>query len=293
MTGTQTNQDKKLIAGVVVVGFVILISSAWAWWRYVYTTPQNVFERMLSTSLSTPSVAKSTVEYSDQQTLDQTTQLSVNPHPSVRTKTTAAQAGSAITTESIAFPDREYFRYTSITTPEQDEPSATKQYQDALNIWGFSSENGLSEGAQLFDQTLLGVVPIGRLNPADKQALLAQIQNESVYTIDYSTVTKETIDGRSVYTYKVGLKPRAYVNMLKSFASFIGTNELADVNVNDYPESPTLNVDISVDIMSGQLVGVTYPDSQRTERFSAHGAYNRVDEPTQYIPLAELQSKLQ
>jgi hypothetical protein len=290
MARSEPNQEKTLIIGIVTIAVVIALVSAWAYWRYVYTTPQNVFERMLRKSLSTPSVTKQTVESSEQQSLDQVTQLSVNPLPSVRTTTTASQAASQISTESIAFPDREYFRYTNIQTAQNQQQETTAQYQDALNIWGFS---GSPEGGQLFDQTLLGVVPIARLQPSDKQALLEQIQREAVYTIDFSDVTKQTVDGRSVYTYKVGLKPRAYVNMLKSFSGYIGTNELANVDINDYPDSPTLNIELSIDVLSGQLRTAAYEENGRIEVFTAHGAYNRVREPGESIPLSQLQAKLQ
>jgi hypothetical protein len=291
MPQTKAKQDRTMITGIVLLAFAIGLVTVWAWWKYLYTTPQNVFERMLNTSLSTPSVTKQTVESTTQQNLDQTAQLSVNPIPSVRTETTASQAGSQITTESLAFPDREYFRYTSIDAGQADgQQSANEQYQDALNIWGFS---GAPEGGQLFDQTLLGVVPIARLNPADKRALIEQIKREAVYTIDYSRVEKRVVDGRSVYTYPVALKPRAYVNMLKSFSAYVGTDELASVDVNQYPDSPTLDIELNIDVWSGQLRSVSYADSSRIEVFSAHGAYNRVSEPAESIPLPQLQSKLQ
>jgi len=283
----------QMAAVITLFACLVMLFSVWSWWHYVYSNPKRVFERMLSSSLSTPSVTKLTSEQGDQN-LTQTTQLTVNPNPSVHSQSILEQPDSRVVTESIAFPDREYIRYTDIQTTQQSTAGGSYDFSEILGVWGASTEaNTLTGGAQLFDQTVLGVVPLARLSPDHKAELLNQVTQESVYNVDYNNVEREIIDGRPVYTYTVGLKPRAYVNMLKTFSRMIGTDELAEVDPTNYPESPLLEVTFSIDVWSSQLRAVNYTDSQRTEVFTSHGAFSRVIEPTESISLQELQSKLQ
>lgn len=284
----------RLAASVILLGVVVAGLTIWSWWHYVYSHPKRVFERMLASSLSTPSVTKQISESGDGRSVQQATQLSINPSPSVRSLNTLEQTDSKIVTETIAFPTVEYVRYNSIKTEQKTVDGDAYDFASIIGVWGMSSDNSIyTGGAQLFDQTLLGVVPIASLQPADRKALLRQIEQEQVYHIDFSSVQQNTVNGRPVYTYHVSLNPRAYVNMLKTFSRLVGNDELAEVDVAEYPESPRLEVELSVDVWSGQLRTATFADSQRVEQYRAHGARHRVKEPTDAISLQELQMKLQ
>lgn len=291
----QRMRSSRFIIAVVAVSCVILAVAGWAWWRQVYTDPERVFDRMLSSSLTTPSVTKETSESSIGQSTTQTSQLTVNPSPSVRTKAVANQGSTTIEYETIAFPDREFFRYTNIKTVAEEgaEPSTPDQYKDVMNIWGESSSATSGTEAQMFDQTMLGVVPIASLSPQDRQRLLDQIRNEKVYTVSYDSVKRERIGGRLVYTYNVDITPRAYVNMLKTFAGMVGSNQLADVDISPYPDTPSLKVVMRIDVLSGGLTEIAFSEDARTETYSAHGGRQLVSEPEESVPLLQLQSMLQ
>ena len=287
-------RNNRLVISIIVLGCIVAGLTTWTWWKHVYTEPKHVFDRMLSESLSVGSVTKGTIETASGQDLNQTSQLTVSPQPSVRTKTNASQGSSSINTESIAFPDREYFRYTDIKTSQQDGSATTPdKYKDVLSVWGYSSAASSGTEAQLFDQTLLGVIPVAQLQPQQRQELLTQITSSKVYQVNYDSVKRQRIDGRDVYVYQVGINPRAYVNMLKSFASMVGSDQLATVDPSAYPESPLLNVEMTVDVWSGYLQKVVYADNARTETFAAYGGRYRIEEPTDSIPLLQLQSQLQ
>lgn len=289
-------RSSRIIIAVITVSCIILAAAGWAWWRQVYTNPENVFDRMLANSLTTPSVTKTTAESSFRQSATvQASQLTVNPNPSVRTKAVAQQTGTTIEYESIAFPDREYFRYTNILTASEEggELTTPDKYKDVLNVWGESSSATAGTEAQMFDQTMLGVVPIASLNPQDRQALLAQIAKDKVYTVSYDSVKRERVNGRLTYTYDVNITPRAYVNMLKTFAEMVGSNQLADVDTSPYPDTPSLKVTMKVDVLSGNLTEIVFTQDQRVETYTAHGGYQLVSEPEKSIPLLQLQSMLQ
>lgn len=283
-----------LVLVIILLGVVTASITTWAWWKHIYTDPEHVFDRMLSESLSAGSVTKGTIETTTGQTLNQTSQLTVTPTASVRTLTDAAQGNSSITTETIAYPDREYFRYTDIKTEQQDGSVTTpEKYQAILGTWGHSSAATSGTEAQLFDQTLLGVVPVAQLQPNQRAALIKQITEDKVYTVDYASMKRQRVDSREIYVYKVGINPRAYVKMLKTFAQMVGSKQLDGVDETAYPESPTLDVEMTIDVWSGYLQKVTYPDNVRTETFSAYGGQYKIDEPTDSIPLLQLQSQLQ
>ncbi|TXG76387.1 hypothetical protein E6P97_03605 [Patescibacteria group bacterium] len=288
-------RTNRLALSIVVLGIILASLTAWTWWRQIYTNPENVFDRMLSGSLTVPTVTKGTSESSDDgQSAQQTSQLSVGPLPSVVTHATATQGPTSIAYESIAFPDREYFRYTNITTQaEGEEPSTPEQYQDALGIWGFTSAATMGTEAQMFDQTVLGIVPIGNLTPADRAELLRQIHAENVYTVNYESVERKHVDGRNVYVYHVQIDPKAYVSMLKTFARMIGSDQLADVDTAAYEGAPQLQGDMSIDARAGYLGDVFYADRSRVEPFTSYGLQNTVEEPADSIPLLQLQSMLQ
>lgn len=284
----------KSVISILFVGIIIISASSWGWWHYVYSNPKRVFNRMLSQSLSTPSVTKSTIEPDSTKTLRQTTQLSVNPTPAVRSVSQVKQGDSLISTENIASPQADYVRYTGISTSQKGENDKPLDFSQILGVWGQSTnDDPTTEGAQLFNQTALGVVPLARLSVEDKKALLKQIAESNVYIVDYDNVTRSVVDGRPVYSYKVGLTPRAYVAMLKTFSRNLGNDELALTDPNDYPESPALNVGITIDVWSSQLRQVTYEDSPRVEDFSSHGALVNISMPTEFVSLPELQAKLQ
>ena len=283
----------KSVVGISVLSLVLVGVVSWSWWHYIYSNPKRVFNRMLSQSLSTPTVVKTTIDQDS--SLNQTTQLSVNPEALVRSESKINQSDSSITTESIATPEADYVRYTKISTSQKGQDGKPLDFSQVLGLWGRSTNADVtSTGAQLFNQTSLGVVPMGRLKPEARNALLKQIAETGVYSVDYSNVTRRNVGGRPVYEYKVGLSPRAYVTMLKSFSKALGENSLEQVDPNDYPESPNLNVGIYVDVWSSNLREITYENSNRTEIFSSHGGYVRpADLPTDAVPVEELQAKLQ
>lgn len=284
----------KLSTVIVLTSGVLLIGIGWGWWHYIYSEPQRVFERMLTNSLSTPSVTKTTTDPNTSQSSVQTTQVTINPTPAVRSVNVVRQAGSEAETETIATPSDNYVRYNRIQTTQKDNDGNPLDFSSVLDVWASSTTlNSSADDGQVFSQNVLGVVPFARLSPDQRQTLLKQIKNDSVYNIDYSSVRRSIAGGRPTYSYEVGLKPRAYINMLKSFSKYLGPDELADVDISQFPDDQFVPLVISIDVWSGQLKHVAYSDEQRVETYSAQGAYNAITLPSNAISAQELQSKLQ
>jgi hypothetical protein len=204
------------------------------------------------------------------------------------------QGQAVITTESIGTLQNDFVRYLDIKTDQKNSSGSSFDFSNVLSVWGKSGDNKeAGEEAQLFSQTVLGVVPIANLPLSARQELLRQIQNDKVYTVDYGTVKRAKSNGRPVYTYDVTVEPVAYINMLKTFAHSLGLTQLDQVDSSQYANTPALKFSFEVDVWSAQLTKVTYIESNRTETYSAYGARALVNQPKDTITLEELQTRLQ
>lgn len=290
--------NAKSVKLMIVAGVLLLGASGAAYWQYIYTNPTRVFDRMLASSLASSSVTKAVSQADDSQKLDQVSTLMTLPKQQVHAVSVLAQGGAGdktnITTESIGTPVTEFVRYSEIKTGQKSADGKPFNFSKVLGIWGKSDQKDPSgEGVQLFNQTLLGAVPIANLPQPTRVKLLNQIRESGVYKIDGSAVKKQMIDGRQVYTYDVVIAPVAYVSMLKSFAAALGLKQLEQVDPNQYAKSAPLKLGMSVDVWSGQLTRVLYKDSSRKEVLTSYGTRVPVELPTSSIPVADLQSRLQ
>ena len=263
----------------------------------VYSSPTNVFNRMLANSLASPAVSKVVKQNDDSQNLNQKSALVTEPEQIVHAISVLGQtsdADTSITTESIGTPSVDYVRYTDIQTSQKNSTGGAFDFSSVTGIWGKAADSDPnSGGAQLFNQTVLGVVPVANVRQPLRKALLDQIKTDGVYKVDAGSVKRQILNGRPVYTYQVEIVPVAYVTMLKNFARAIGLTQLEQVDPTQYKGSPPLKFTFDVDVWSGQLIKVSYDGSDRTESYSGYGARTQVDIPTEHIGVDELQMRLQ
>jgi hypothetical protein len=278
-----------VLAALVIFGF-----SGWAWWHYVQSKPTKVFDRMLSTLLTAQSVTKTISQEENGQKLEQTIQLTLQPKAQVHSENVLDQGQAVITTESIGTLQNDFVRYLDIKTDQKNSSGSSFDFSNVLTVWGKSGDNKeAGEEAQLFNQTVLGVVPVANLPLGARQELLRQIRTDKVYTVNYGSVKRSNSNGRPVYTYDVTVEPVAYINMLKTFAHSLGLSQLDQVDASQYTNTPALKFSFDVDVWSAQLTKVTYTGSNRTETYSAYGARAVVNQPKDTITLEELQTRLQ
>lgn len=292
-----TLRGSKFVPIIIFAGAVLLTGSSITWLRVVYASPTNVFNRMLTTSLSSPSVERKTTQADDSQKLDQAFLLTTQPSQLTRSLSTLNQTTdtkSSITTESIGTPTTDFVRYTNIKTSEKNEQGGDFDFSSVVGLWGKTdTANPNSGGAQSFSQSALGVVPIAMLTPTQRGALLTQIQKDSVYTFDKNSVKRGMVSGRPVYSYNVSISPKAYVSMLKTFAQNLGLKQLEDVDPMQYADSKPIRFIFDIDVLSGQLTKVAYKGSPRVETYSAYGVRSPILVPNSAITVDELQTRLQ
>lgn len=285
-----------IINSIIFVGIVVLIASVVLWFKAVYSSPTNVFDRMLANSLSSPSVAKIVTQQGDSQNLEQISVLVARPEQKVHSMSILEQgenSDTTITTESIASPEYDYVRYADIVTTQKNNAGAEFDFSSILGLWGKSdkaSPNG--SGAQLYNQTVLGVVPMANLSAVPRNELIKQIKSDGVFKYDSTATKRQITNSRPVYSYEVTVTPQPYVSMLKSFSRTIGLTQLEQIDPAQYANSAPLKFTFEIDVWSGQLTKIIYENSVRTEKFTAYGVHTQITLPTNSIGVDELQSRL-
>ena len=252
-----------------VVGTILLIISAILWWTQLYTGTKAVFWSMIDNSLKTASFVTETSQSNGEDSLKQLVHTDLRAGRA-QSLTILKQGGAEVKTEIIGTKDADYTRYVSIIPNKKDEagniiPMDTSQ---VLNVWSKSEETAQTEtqasGHQLFAQATLGLglpigsvpIPVGNLQPKERQTFVRQIRSQNMYQPNFNTVKKERKDGRLLYTYEVKVQTISYVRLMQAFAKQIGLKELEKVDANTYASAEPLAVKLTVDAHSHQLVRV-------------------------------------
>jgi len=291
--------NKPLIVLLAVSASFFFIFSGWLWWTRLYQNPERVFHTMLANSLSTSSITRQVSQAADGNSLDQLIRLDLGTQNRSRIVSTLEQsAGSSqtsVSTESIGTTDQDYSRYTRIQTNQKDADGETLDFSGVLNIWGESSPaNSAGAGqARYLNEALLGIVPFGNLSSSERESLLTYINDNQIFKTDYNAVARTTQDGRSVYVYNVTIEPGSYIVMLQEFTKALGVDPVSGLDQQSYADAPQLQIAMSVDTLSQQLVKIVYAGGGRQESYSGHGLTEPIVLPEQTIPLDKLQSRLQ
>ncbi len=284
------------IRSLIFAGIIILIASSVLWFKTVYSSPTNVFNRMITNSLSSQSVSKIAIQKGDSQNLEQASTLVTRPDQRVHSTSILSQGenlDTVITTESIASPEYDFVRYNDISTTQKTPSGGVYDFSSILGLWGKSdiaSKDG--NGAQLYNQTLLGVVPIANLPVAKRKELIKQIKTDTVFKYDSSATKRQITNGRPVYSYEVTVKPESYVSMLKNFSKTVGITQLEQIDPAQYADSVPLKFTFEIDVWSGQLTKIIYENSVRTENLTAYGVWSQIELPATSIGVDELQTRL-
>lgn len=289
--------SKKRITGVVTASLATVLIIAGVWWLAAKPTPEQVFSSMLENSLSLRGVTRVTTQEAEGQSLEQVVQLQTGHEEIVAGRTVLKQSSqvndSIVVTESTGNPLSDFVRYVSIETDQTGMGGQSLDFSEVLGVWGRSTDGSALSGGEFFSEATLGVVPISYLEPNERQEMIEKINQLQLYEIDYSTVQVSQYEGRDAYVYRVNMQPEKYISLLKDFAQIIGSKQLDGVNPNDFVGSPTLSMEMTVDILSRQLMKVSYSDSDRSEIYGSYGLLRDISLPKESITVEELQSRLQ
>lgn len=284
--------DKKTITGIVIVGLIILLSSTWAWYSFVYTSAERVFWGMMDSSLQTRGVTRYIKQSSEAGSTEQYLQLELGANNVAKSLTTIEQKNAEggltrVVTESIGTSDANYSRYNEISTPEQVDFGAT------LDTWGREDATSQSETQSILSEAVFGVVPFARLGANQRSEIMQFVRDNNIYKTDFGTAQKTTVDGKTAYSYKVEIDTVKYIELLKLVDKMMGLNQLQLIDPNSYANSPTIPLEISVGVDSRQLLRTRYDAIEREEHFNGYGVQPGFEVPQNVVSRQELETQLQ
>lgn len=282
---------KQGVSFLLLLSIVMLSVSGWFWWRSIFTDPDRVLAGMLARSLQTNSITRRVSQQDQQSKLDQSVRLDLSPNGTSQTVTALSQREqngiSQVTTETIGTKKEDFVRYRNIESPSVGADKNT--LGKVLNTWGKRDTAG--QPPAFLNEATLSIVPFGNLKKEDRKAVLDILKAKKVYT--YSKANRETRNGRQVLVYQMAILPQGLVEALAAYSKLSGLGEQPELDPKAYADVPPINVEMTIDILSRDLLSIKYVDSERFERYLAGGLLVPISVPEQTIAFTELQKRLQ
>jgi hypothetical protein len=281
------------VSVLVVLALALFVVSGVVAWNRLVMDPQRVMSGMLAKSLRTSSVTRIVVQQDQSSDVQQQVRLSFVPGSAAQTITTVKQPDqsgqtSTVVTESIGTPKTDYVRYKSI-----DAPSQKGDFTNILGVWGKREASGQAGGSVSFlNDAAIGIVPLGDLKPADRQAILKILNDKHVFS-GYESVKRTSEHGRPVFVYQTSVKLSDLIEALSAYSKATGIGDASQLDPKNYASAAPLRLEIKVDVLSRHLNSISYLDSGRMEYYSSFGMKNAVTVPEKTISLDELQQRIQ
>lgn len=277
---------------ILLAAILLFALSLWSWWQFVFNSPDKIFWGMVQNNLRTSAFSRTTIQDDGQQQVAQVTETTILPTPLANNQTTIIQPEAKVVTESVGTPFRDYVRYTNVSTSRLNAAGKPMDFSSVLNVWGASTADNSVTGGQLFNKTVLGIVPMGIINAQDRAEVYKAMHDNNVYVY---TKAKTVGSGlRRTYVYDVKVNPVAYVTVLKTYAETLGLTHLKTIEPSQYESTQPISVQLSVDSLSRQLTEVSYGNGARRELYTAFGSTKQLQPaPTKTIGIDELQYRLQ
>lgn len=283
------------IQAAIALGVGVLLLGTILWWQFIFLDEQKVFERMLRQTLRTQSVTKVIAQEDATQSFEQIRRLQLGGNPGVIGQTTIEQkqpTEARVVTEEIGTPTQDFVKYVTIDTP--DDEGEQPDYSDVIGVWGATqAPDGEPAQGQSFNESIFGILPFGNVSKHDQERLFSLLIEQNVYDVDYLGVTKQSVDGRRVYSYRVALQPQAYVTYVQELAAAQGLTQFQDVNPADFAGVTPIQFEMDIDVYSGNPLFVETIQDQRRESFEDFGRIQELQIPEETIPSQELQQRLQ
>jgi len=195
-----------------------------------------------------------------------------------------SSASNSIQTLSIGTPSTDYSSYQKISVGKTSD-----NYSKVIGIWGVNSPTGVNgQGGQLFKSASLTPFLFASPSTSDTNRLMGFIKQNKVYNIKSSNVSK--VDGRSVISYQISINLKQYARLLNLYSSIMGYK--GQTEPIKYTGSERAYIDISVGILSRQLIGLSFLGSSSVQIYSSYGINSPIKVPTKVISLQQLKNEI-
>jgi hypothetical protein len=282
---------------IVYVAVLILLASGFAWLYHVQNSPDKVFWGMIRNNLNTTGFSRTIVQDEGEQRLEQVIDVRTQPYHLANSRSTITQGQPATTkvvTESIGTPLRDYVRYAQIQTSQKSSSGKDLDFSNVTNVWGMAETQGTATNGQLYNESVLGVIPFGNLPAARQNALIKQMKDSGAYKYDVASIERTGIFRRPRYVFNVQIDPAAYIATLKAFAKDIGLTHLETLDPAQYESAQPVMIQLTTDGWSRELTEVSYGGGSRIEKFGSFNSLKSLQQPPmEAIPISELQARLQ
>lgn len=278
---------------MIVTAAILFVVFSFLWVQKIYNGPQRVFWGMIQNNLRTNGVTKRSVNDQGGQKVDQYTQVSfVDPiasHSYVDLSQGSGENSTAVKSETIGTKNADYSRYISIKTNQKTQDGKPYDFNNVQGVWGKTEQLAPT---QYYRQAALGLLTFANLDRDSAVAITNKLRDQQILSVDFSKSKKETINGKSVWTYAVKLDIAKYITLLKANAKKLPVGNIDELDPEQYKSSPPAEIKISVGIFSRQIVQTETADGQK-EEYLAYGLKTPVALPEKTIPISELQQRLQ
>jgi len=277
-------------------GALLLVAAATVWCIKTSMDPERVFWRTFNEGLSLSGVTVSGEQGNGQTTAKQTIQYSFGARNLSRSLTVLSQGNTVVSSEVLGTPTVDYTRYTGITTDQKHADGSKLDTSNIIGVWA-KGEEGMG---QFFSQAAFGtslpiggmVVPMGNLTPQARAKVLNEAKDKLAYGINFTTVKKERVHGRLLYTYEASIRPAAYVSVMRLYAQIVGIHGLEQVNPDDYKAQPPFKLRITIDARAAQITTIASDAGGSMQQYSSYGVPVQAELPAHPITAAELQKRL-
>lgn len=286
--------QKTAIWGAVILALVLFGVSGWLWWTRIFTDADRVFSDMLSNSLSTQSVTRKVVQKDQSSSVDQTIYISFRPPETIsQTRSVLSEKGAdrqttTVTTETIGTQNDDFVRY--VSAEGANDLSVAGNLDQVLGTWSKRSGDASLGGTAFLNEAAFSIIPFGNLSLEKRRELLNFINDRNVYEL--SAAERSFVDGRYVYVYRVSINPVALVESLAKYVELTGVGDSSQLNPASYEGAAPINLSMTVDILSRQLLSIDFPATGRSETIESRGTYHEIKFPENAIPFEELQNRL-
>lgn len=278
---------------LALVGFGV---SGYYWYNNIFTDKEQIFYDMIDKSLNTSSVLRTVEQNGGGKTEKQSVLVGYSPDIIAHTASKLEQISqsrqrSSVATETYGSRDADYVRYTGIVIPTTERDNT--DYSKVLNTWAKRSntDNFGAKQSQFLDEVTFTFIPFGNF-PNDKRAeLIQKLKDKKVYQLHDTKITYE--NGRPVYTGLASINPRGFVEVMRDFANSTGIGDSTQLDPEQYENKNSFTIQLKIDVISRHLTAIKYPNGDRDEKYVSYGLNKKLEVPTNYISIDELQGRLQ
>ena len=268
----------------LIAVFIVLILIGLCFWFYkaYYSNPNTVFFGMLSNNLNTKNYEVVSNQVSLTEDIITTTQVKTGfKNIVISTETTKiTNSKYTIKTASIGTPSTDYSSYQQISFGK-----SSSKYMSLIGIWGENSPGGINgQGGQLYKSSIFSTFLFASPSISDTSKLLNFIKLHKVYAIKISK--HSNLNGRPIINYQIAFNLGQYAKLLDLYSSLIGyKNKETSVS---YSGNQSASLNISVDVLSRDLIGLSYVGSNSAQVYESYGINSNIKLPLKTISLQQL-----